>query len=91
VFSVRQNDSSLGVLSRWEEGSEVKIPSDILNRAGFVSGDSLSFKIENENIVISKADSPKEGTLERLFEGYEGGPFQTSLVELEGPVGEEKW
>jgi antitoxin component of MazEF toxin-antitoxin module len=91
VFQLRQDDSSLGVLSRWEEGCEVKIPSDILSRAGFISGDRILFKIEGEGIVISKANSPREGTLERLFKDYDGGSFQTSLIELEGPVGEEKW
>lgn len=88
---MRRDDSSPGVLSKWEEGSEVKIPPDILSRAGFISGDRLFFKIVGGGVVISRAGSPEEGTLERLFEGYEGGPFQTGLIELGGPVGEEKW
>jgi antitoxin component of MazEF toxin-antitoxin module len=91
VLQLRHDDSNVSVLSKWEGNGEVKISPDILCRAGFVSGDSLSFKIENESIVISKAGTPKEGTIEHLFEGYEGGPFQTSLVELGDPVGEEKW
>jgi antitoxin component of MazEF toxin-antitoxin module len=81
----------VSVLSKWEEGGEVKISPDILCRAGFVSGDSLNFKIVNESIVISKVGSPKKVTLEHLFEGYDGGPFQTNLIELGDAVGEEKW
>ena len=88
---MRQNHSNLGVLSKLEDDVEVKIPQDILNRAGFVSGDRLFFEIVNESIVISKAGSPKEGTLEYLFKDYGGGSFQTSLVDLGDAAGKEKW
>jgi hypothetical protein len=35
--------------------------------------------------------SPKRGTLESLFDGYDGTPFQTELADLGEPAGNEKW
>jgi hypothetical protein len=35
--------------------------------------------------------SPKRGTLEYLFRDYDGTSFQTELVDLGAPVGNEKW
>jgi hypothetical protein len=35
--------------------------------------------------------SPKEGTIEYLFRDYDGTSFQTELVDLGSPVGNEKW
>jgi hypothetical protein len=34
---------------------------------------------------------PKPETLEYLFRGYDGTPFQTELADLGSPVGNEKW
>jgi antitoxin component of MazEF toxin-antitoxin module len=78
-------------LSKWEDYEAMKIPPDILSDAGFVPGDDVFFKIENERIIITKTDSPKEGTLEYLFKDYDCETFQTSLIDLGDPVGNEKW
>ena len=87
---MRHEHSSLSFLSRLEDGSAVKIPQEVLSQAGINPGDAVFLKIEGESIVISKTDSPKAGTLEFLFKDYKGGAFQTRLIELGDPVGEEK-
>jgi antitoxin component of MazEF toxin-antitoxin module len=83
--------SSSSVLSRWEEGGALKIPPEVLGQAGFNPGDAVFLKIEDDGIIISKTDSPRGRTLEYLFKDYEGGSFQTRLVELGDPAGREKW
>lgn len=51
---------------------------------------------EKRNVSEKSAELPtKEGiqikTIQELFEGYEGGPFKTELVDFGEPVGEEVW
>jgi len=46
---------------------------------------------EHGRIIMSKVPMPKEGTLEYLFKDYSGGSFQTELIDLGEPVGEEQW
>jgi antitoxin component of MazEF toxin-antitoxin module len=86
-----RNHSSLSFSSRLEDGSAVKIPHEVLSQAGFNPGDAVFLRIEDTNIIISKTDSPEEGSLESLFKDYACGSFQTELLDLGDPVGEEKW
>jgi len=72
-------------LSALEDGGAIKIPSDILNIAGFIPGDILRFEIAKEKIVISRNDVLQKETLESLFNNYEGLPFKTNLVDLGDP------
>ena len=83
--------SSTVTLTVLEDGNVIEVPSDILNLAGFVSGDVLRFEVAKEKIVISRNNVPQKETLESLFKNYEGLPFKTNLIDLGDPVGEEKW
>ena len=78
-------------LSELEGGNSIKVPLDILNLAGFTSGEVVRFEIANEKIVISRDNLPQKETLESLFKNYDGLPFKTDVIDLGGPVGEEKW
>jgi len=86
-----QNFSATITLSTPEDGNAVKVPSDILNIAGFASGDVVRFEVAKEKIIISRNNVLKKETLESLFKDYEGLPFKTNLIDLGNPVGEEKW
>ena len=44
-----------------------------------------------KKIIISKAPSPKKGTLEYLFKDYCGESFKTKLINPLEPMGNEKW
>ena len=88
---MERNFSTTIELSALEADSIVKVPSDILSRAGFVSGDVVCFEVGKEKVVISRNSVPQKETLESLFENYKGLPFKANLVDLGDPVGEEKW
>jgi len=41
--------------------------------------------------ILTKTPAPKQGTLEYLFKDYDGGSFQTELIDLGETVGNEQW
>jgi len=43
------------------------------------------------NIELVQQSLPPQNTLEYLFEDYSGGSFETKLVDLGEPVGNEQW
>ena len=88
---MERNFSNTVTLSALDNGSALKVPSDILNFAGFVSGDIVRFEAVKGKIVLSRNSTPQKETLESLFKNYEGLPFATNLIDLGNPVGEEKW
>ena len=85
------NFSNAVTLSALENGNALKVPPDVLNIAGFTSGDIVRFEVVQEKIIISRDSIPPKETLESLFKNYEGLPFKTALVDLGEPVGDEKW
>jgi len=42
-------------------------------------------------IILTIAPSPKQRTLEYLFKDYNGGAFETEIIDLGETVGNEKW
>ena len=82
---------STTTVSKWGNSKGVRIPAEILKKAQVDLNDVLHFDVdEYGRIVTSKVLSPKEGTLEYLFKDYDGGSFQTELIDLGEPIGNEK-
>ena len=80
------------VVSKWGNSKGIRIPNEILRKASIDLNDTLSLEVENDGcIVLTKYPTPQKGTLEYLFIDYKEQPFQTELVDLGQPVGEEKW
>ncbi|MDR1766484.1 MAG: AbrB/MazE/SpoVT family DNA-binding domain-containing protein [Lachnospiraceae bacterium] len=79
-------------ISRWGNSQALRIPADILRRAGLRSGDTVFFEIQPDHtLVVAKQPSPEKGTLEYLFKDYDGGAFDTELTNPDTPVGNERW
>ena len=80
------------VLSQWGNSKGIRVPVEVLRKAQIELNDKLFFEVdENQRIIVTKSPEPKQGTLEFLFKDYVEGPFQTELVDLGEPVGDEKW
>jgi antitoxin MazE len=80
------------VVSKWGNSKGVRVPVEVLKKAHVNLNDKLFFDVdENSRIILTKAPVPKEGTLEYLFKDYDGGSFQTKLVDTGGPAGNEQW
>ena len=80
------------IVSKWGNSKGIRVPNEILQKANIDLDDKLFFEVEKEgSIILSKAPSPQKGTLEYLFKDYQKPPFQTELLDLGAPVGNEKW
>lgn len=82
----------VSVLSQWGNSKAIRIPVEVLEEAGLELSDKLFFEVDRDKrVILTKAPAPKPGTLEYLFKDYDGGSFETELVDLGEPVGKEKW
>jgi antitoxin MazE len=80
------------VVSQWGNSKGIRIPVEILKKAQIDLNDKLFFEVdENKRIILTRAPAPKQGTLEYLFKDYSGGTFHTEIIDLDEPVGNEKW
>jgi antitoxin MazE len=80
------------IISKWGNSKGIRIPNEILQKADIDVNDKLSLEVEKDgSIVLTKYPAPKKGTLEYLFKDYQDVPFQTELIDLGEPVGNEKW
>ena len=80
------------VVSQWGNSKGIRVPVEVLRKAQIDLNDKLFFEVdENKRIILTKAPTPKQGTLEYLFKDYDGGMFQTELIDLGETVGNEKW
>ena len=80
------------VVSQWGNSKGIRVPVEVLRKAQVDLNDKLFFEVdENKRIILTKTPTPKKGTLEYLFKDYDGGSFQTELIDLGETIGNEKW
>ena len=80
------------VVSQWGNSKGIRVPVEILRKAQIDLNDKLFFEVDDDKrIILTKAPTPKQGTLEYLFKDYGGGSFNTELIDLGETVGNEKW
>jgi len=80
------------VVSQWGNSKGIRMPVEVLRKAQIDLNDKLFFEVdENKRVILTKVPTPKQGTLEYLFKDYNGGSFQSELVDLGETVGNEKW
>ena len=80
------------VVSQWGNSKGIRVPVEILRKAQVNLNDKLFFEVDDDKrIILTKAPTPRQGSLEYLFKDYNGGRFQTELVDLGEPKGKEKW
>ena len=79
------------LITKWGNSHAIRIPSKIVKEMGIECNDKVYLETDNDRIIISKALSPKKGTLEYLFKDYSGESFKTGLINPIAPVGNEKW
>jgi len=80
------------VVSQWGNSKGIRLPVEVLRKAQIDLNDKLFFEVdEDKRIILTKAPTPKRGTLEYLFKDYDGGSIKTELIDLSEAVGNEKW
>ena len=80
------------VVSQWGNSNGIRLPIEILRKAGVELNDKLFFDVdESKRIILTKYAIPKPGTLEYLFKDYTDGAFHSALNDLGEAVGNEQW
>ena len=80
------------IVLKWGNSKGIRIPNEVLPKANIDLNDKLFFEVEKDGcIILSKVPTPQKGTLEYLFKDYHKPPFQTKLLDLGEPAGNEKW
>ena len=79
------------VLTKWGNSHALRIPAKMIKQLGMETNDKLYLETNDDKIIISKAPTPRKGTLEYLFKDYSGESFRTALVNPLKPAGNEKW
>ena len=79
-------------ITKWGNSMGIRIPAKILKEANIEMNDFVYIETDRVGrILLNKHPGPKKGTLEYLFKDYSGERFDTELVDMGDPVGEEKW
>lgn len=75
-------------LRKWGNSNAIRLPKAMLQQVGFEDDTLIEVEVIDNKIVLQQAK--KKQSIHDLFKGYEGGSFQSELVEFE-PLGNEQW
>lgn len=60
-------------ISRWGNSLSVRIPRKVSNTLGLANRDKLSYKVENNKIVLTP--QKKESPLRKMFDGFDADAY----------------
>ncbi len=64
-----ENKAGLLTLSKWGNSLSVRIPKKILDSFKLENNDKLSYKVENNKIILTP--EKKESPLRKMFDGFD--------------------
>lgn len=77
-------------IQKWGNSQGIRIPKAFLEALGMAENDLVELKRVDDNIVITKAKTEKEITLDDIFKDYNG---ENVVEEFDwgAPAGKEVW
>jgi antitoxin MazE len=75
---------------KWGNSAAVRIPAAVLDAAGLKADDAVEVREEDGRVVIEKARTPQELTLEELLAGITPDNLHEE-IDWGAPVGREFW
>lgn len=82
-------------VKKWGNSNGIRIPKNVMQFLGIHTDDNITIATEvvdgKKRIVIESVGAPKEYTVAELFKDYEGGPFQSEVIDFGEPIGKELW
>ena len=82
---------TLAVIAKWGNSHALRLPLKMVKALDVDCNDKVYLEFSEDRIIITKAPTPKKGTLEYLFKDYSGESFETTLINPAEPAGNEKW
>lgn len=88
--SKKGDDFMQATIQKWGNSQGIRIPKAFLEALGMAENDLVELKRVDDNIVITKAKTEKEITLDDIFKDYNG---ENVVEEFDwgAPAGKEVW
>jgi antitoxin MazE len=83
--------STESIISKWGNSSALRLPAKVMQSLELNTNDKVFLEVEDGRLTVTKAPTPKKGTIEYLFKDYSGESFKTELINPEKPAGKEQW
>ena len=77
-------------IRRWGNSAAVRIPRHILSQANLEEGTDVEIILAKEGEITLRA-LRKRKSIQELFDGYDGGFFQTEEIDWGKAQGNEIW
>ena len=77
-------------IKRWGNSAAVRIPRSVLAQASLEEGKDVEILSLKEGEITLRVIRKRE-KIQELFDGYDGGFFQTNEVDWGDPQGNEVW
>ncbi len=77
-------------IQKWGNSQGVRIPKILLDTVKWNENEQIVILVEDNKLVIEKANNKKRKNIKELFENYEG-EYELVQIDWGNPVGEEIW
>lgn len=77
-------------IQKWGNSQGVRIPKILLDAVKWNENEEIVILVENDKIIIEKAQNKERKNIKELFEDYEG-EYEPVQMDWGDPVGEEIW
>ena len=77
-------------IQKWGNSQGVRIPKILLDTVKWNENEQIVILVEDNKLVIEKANNKKRKNIKELFENYEG-EYEPVQIDWGNPVGEEIW
>ena len=87
IYNVYQGENNMQVtISKWGNSLGIRIPVAVANALSLKSGDSISYELKDNALVLKKEVSTKD-----MFKSFYGKSIDELTTEELGPGGEISW
>jgi antitoxin MazE len=77
---------------KWGNSQGIRIPKFLLDSVNLASNDEVEVTVKDDSIIIKKsAGRSRRESIKEIFEGYDGGYFNTEEIDWGEPKGDEAW
>ncbi len=77
-------------IQKWGNSQGIRIPKVILDTVNWEENEQIIISIENDMLVMKKAESKKRKNIKELFKNYKGD-YEPIDVDWGNPEGREIW
>ena len=77
-------------IQKWGNSQGIRIPKILLDTVNWKENEEIVILVEDDKIIIEKAENAKRKNIKELFEGFEG-KYEPIEMDWGSPKGEEIW